>query len=1037
MYNSVTQELINNVPEIDGINSSELSQYLTRVFAKIISLRDKVNRNLSIMSDEIVQLRKLANNLELMTALQKEPDHRTSCAFVAATAHHLLHQIRSREQQDLNVDQVPSIISSMVMFLIAGSPADASEVASGAIVIEGENIKDYLFKAIIDLAKGRIGFIRTSVAPQREYTDELWETEAQDYLWSLLFKGLQQLADSLLGFSFGKETYFGKAKDLSILSASGNELNEIHCYPGTYHLAVLLELLEDKLLKTGIINVPNPINIDNEEWLGFLKRLAVTRPYLWANHFDAIATGFLDKGKSAVLAFPTGAGKTTVSELKIASAVMGGSSVLYLVPTHALEDQVKRDLGRLFENIGGDGMEFGAEFTEADESLAIINVMTPERCLTLLSTKPEEFHHLGLIVFDEFHLISGKVDRADQRSLDAMFCLLRLFSEIPGTDYMLISAMVENSEEIAAWVSSVTGRECLAFNSKWKPTRQLQACVVFPKRQINYLEEQIFKYRTEAERPVPTNRGFLAGIKAHAYQLFSLENVWNPNKVQEFYMGRLLNNQLPLVVNPQWRLTSNRNKVAASLAAGFVRQGIKTIVFVDNPTFTNSTAIELASQLGPRRIDTESFQAINAFKIDALKTELGDIKHSYFHLEQQVAVHHGLLMPVERLLNEASFKKIDGLHALVATATLAQGINLPAEVVIIAGDDRFDEDTDNREPLQPHEILNTAGRAGRAGSSAQGIVLLVPGKIITFENKDKAPEEWLDLREKIFSKSDQCLNILDPMSRFLDEVASAKEEGTLTPISENLLLRLHIDQNSSHSAENVFNKSFAYFRADDAAKVNLNAKISKVVQRRENMGLDILYHPWVEAASLKTGIDPVIIDQLSNSLLKLDVDEFLEFSVQHWIGWFLRWINNDVDRLVGMFPTEGSRAQIARALGLPVTTYRLSQLPSKILELEPIIYMYIGGGTYKQIDELIVGRGDDYLKKARRFALRFIPHLSYAIGAMVLILRERYKDEVEFTFLIKQLATMVREGIDTEEKMMFKLSNRSYLRVQCHKMFGS
>jgi replicative superfamily II helicase len=58
---------------------------------------------------------------------------------------------------------------------------------------------------------------------------------------------------------------------------------------------------------------------------------------------------------------------------------------------------------------------------------------------------------------------------------------------------------------------------------------------------------------------------------------------------------------------------------------------------------------------------------------------------------------------------------------LVATSTLAQGMNLPSEVVIIAGDSRFNQDANRMERLEAHELLNAAGRAGRAGEVSQGI----------------------------------------------------------------------------------------------------------------------------------------------------------------------------------------------------------------------------------------------------------------------------------------------------------------------------
>jgi hypothetical protein len=51
----------------------------------------------------------------------------------------------------------------------------------------------------------------------------------------------------------------------------------------------------------------------------------------------------------------------------------------------------------------------------------------------------------------------------------------------------------------------------------------------------------------------------------------------------------------------------------------------------------------------------------------------------------------------------------------------------------ISGDSRFDPDADKMKKLEAHELLNAAGRAGRAGEGAQGFVLLVPSKVIDFD----------------------------------------------------------------------------------------------------------------------------------------------------------------------------------------------------------------------------------------------------------------------------------------------------------------
>ncbi|TIU14371.1 MAG: hypothetical protein E5W53_30730, partial [Mesorhizobium sp.] len=72
---------------------------------------------------------------------------------------------------------------------------------------------------------------------------------------------------------------------------------------------------------------------------------------------------------------------------------------------------------------------------QLDAQLKEIEVMTPERCLAMLSFAPEAFSDVGLLVFDECHLLSpqsGKIRRA----LDGMLCVLAFNHIAPDADLL-------------------------------------------------------------------------------------------------------------------------------------------------------------------------------------------------------------------------------------------------------------------------------------------------------------------------------------------------------------------------------------------------------------------------------------------------------------------------------------------------------------------------------------------------------------------------------------------------------------------------
>ena len=190
------------------------------------------------------------------------------------------------------------------------------------------------------------------------------------------------------------------------------------------------------------------------------ERINSCRPYLWDNHIDALQQGFLHHGTSSVITFPTGAGKSTLVELKIMKAIAAGQKVVYIVPTHSLESQVKENMAWLLGIDDQQPFSIDKEFTmiDAGEEENQVMVMTPERCSTIIALNPSSFDEVGLVIIDEFHIIS-ETEKENHRAIGAMFCLLALLAKRPDADYMLVSAMVENGKEISEWIAKETGRE--------------------------------------------------------------------------------------------------------------------------------------------------------------------------------------------------------------------------------------------------------------------------------------------------------------------------------------------------------------------------------------------------------------------------------------------------------------------------------------------------------------------------------------------------------------------------------------------------
>jgi ATP-dependent RNA helicase DOB1 len=1052
MYNRNTEEKISGIPPIGDIDPNRLPQELTRIYAQIVSLRRQVADGTINSQDESLRLaldflRQLANNLETILLTFSNHSRKESIAFVAATANSLIYKmgLGNRESDALlEIDTISPYVASVILFLIGNSQADAAEMSFSLYSTASLNLtQQRLISCVIALAKGNLTDIVNTYFNEEEIIAQTDHQEmALNYLWRELGLGIKFIATKLMG-NVGEDqrnNHFDSVYDLAV--SESNVFNQKNVFAGPYRLAKLLRILEGDIYNRAIIDIPTPSGVDSGLWQLFLEKLAGERPYLWENHKQAINTNFLNPGTSAVLTLPTGAGKSTLAELKIASCLYAGKRAIYLAPTHALEDQINRNLRNLFTEYESERFELDGEYTEFEEldSFPIL-VMTPERCLTLLNISPDFFHSVGLVVFDEFHLIHGTDIKRDRRSVDAMYCLISLFTLIPQADYLLISAMVENGDEIREWLNQITGRDCLLFNSTWKPTRQLHGCLVFEDADIKKLNRQIGIQRSTRESlkpPLRLKRNM--AIAPHCF--FSLKNIWETDKDEDYFRAQVLEGTVLLGINERWRLTSNRNDIAAKLGAHFSLLGLKTLIFVDDPRVANATSQKIIGELRNISNTYDEYLKEKDYFINCLKLELGSIEHSYFHGSENVGVHHGLLLPIERNLIEQYFKQTNGAIALVATATLAQGINLPAEIVIIAGDDRFDDDAEGRERVDPHVLLNAAGRAGRAGQSSQGAVILIPGEIVTIEGSTIS-NRWWQLKNEVFSKGDQCLKIEDPLEYLLDSLQENADQLDDTQI--NILYRFKSEKLLENDTRKLLSNSFYAHKAfKNGNSENFRAQVKCLLDRKnelDNLSLDIM---WIKEISFKIGVDPSIVIELSNAIDQENFDEFASRSIAELIEWFFAWLQSN-NTILGMVFTKASAInQIKRAIGLKQDQfYTPQEILEKINILGQVLKGYIQGMTLKELNDLIPNstRPDKspYLVKARNFVIRLIPELSYAFGFLAMVIIEKAKQRglqsKELSWNIRTLASCIREGLDSSEKLFYKKNQGLQMRVETHVAF--
>lgn len=1026
MFDPITEKLIKDIPQFDDIDVERLPQLLSSVYAHIISAKSQLaNGQLPLLIgdfDETVRtLNKLIFGLEALMIQDLYQKHVESLAFVTATAYSLKNMLlQQQEESVVSMDYISSDVSTVLHYLIADAVTDAVEVARKFHT--ADDIQGSLLRYIRMLAEGKLKEIVESETTKEEFHGD-YQEYAINLLMNELCEGIKDVALHFLGNTTIKPTE--RLEQVLLLSSYQiEEFDQIDTYVGIRKIARLLLGVTKHLERAALINIPVPEGVDADQWKSFLyKRCMQGRPFIWRNHGFAIYNRFLDLGVSSIFTYPTGAGKSTIVQLKIASSILADRRVIVLVPTHALESQMKRELSAIFKENFSEQMFAGGEFSEyfEEENKQSIVVMTPERCLTVLGDASDKFNDVGLVVFDEFHLLGAQESGNDSRSLTAMFTMLEIFEKLPQVDFVLLSAMVKNSHDIADWLKSVTHRECLVFDNKWKPTRQLQGCLVYEQAEIKLLQNKARTYSQHKNK-----KKLVASMLATPWCLFCLKTVWNSQKVRDYSKVKLLNHQISLGISPTTRkLTPNRNQVACQIASAFVQNGLRVMIFVDTPRSAQS--IQKNAKDAIPLVDLSALFAQNQAKIDQLTLELGDFTYSYLLNQTSCAVHHGLLLPEERDLMEQSYRQEHGVHLIAATPTLAQGVNLPADVVTIAGYDRYDVNTGGRETLKAHEILNAAGRAGRAGFNSYGAVILIPNHVLAMQD-NTIGNEWQEIKDRVFAGGDQCFVIKDPIERMVGKVLNYGK--AVNRDEEILLYRLGDDEKNIKRKLSYSFGSYLRRKENKEPLENDSEALARLVQSEEKDN-------FLQNVSVKYGVN---MDSLSFIQKWVDAQTFgdlMGMRPVELVGAFFE-LTKTSDGILESLMANPTVVEVIKGILQIEEENSLYIGDLDIDKLKDLTIAYMEGKNFHDISELLPqSTGNEHLKNVRRFVLSVIPSVSYAIGIFSKLLKRKADNEnVHIDGDILFLATIVKEGVISASMLRYK-EKHFLMRVACHEEFLS
>lgn len=191
---------------------------------------------------------------------------------------------------------------------------------------------------------------------------------------------------------------------------------------------------------------------------------------------------------------------------------------------------------------------------------------------------------------------------------------------------------------------------------------------------------------------------------------------WRPTPLKEgvFLDGEILftdntRRKVPVKKDPLW-----------SLVADSIAEGGQCLVFVNTRRSTETLATKFARFAG-EVMGEPSMEGVDELAEDrGEQTTIGKTLRSC--VKKGVAFHNAGLTNEQRRFVESNFKK-GNIKCIVATPTLAAGINLPARRVIIRDVTRFENGGQSAIPVM--EIKQMCGRAGRPRFDPYGEAVLI------------------------------------------------------------------------------------------------------------------------------------------------------------------------------------------------------------------------------------------------------------------------------------------------------------------------
>ncbi|MDQ6421383.1 DEAD/DEAH box helicase [Paenibacillus sp. LHD-117] len=518
---------------VEDLNGEDIRELLLKITIENtrVNIFKATNSDGVIDEEEISLLDRLAKSLLLRIVFDNEVEFSLieSAALVCAQVYETLSPPLNEVIYTLEDNTYLNRVMTSLLYYVSGYDPNAKQSVSelGGRILIDESVESRLMANLIYFSQFKIRDINSI----RNGNEELIQPQNIIQLKQLSRNALYYELDDCLNLIKQELINYHTSWNRDIKSKL-KRLFELatDCNEQTISLISLILLVLDKVLASRAISVILPPSDCLEGvWSIHMQAYINEGVYLiWPPHKEAIDKGILNE-QNNIVAIPTGTGKSLIAEHKIISSLQRGQIVIYLSPTLALCRQISGRMRKILDVqslISGSSLLVDdlESFDELDDhETKLILVMTPEKCSTLLKNRQDIFQNVILCVVDEFHNIK---EGSRGALLDSL--LARLSEAAPNSTYLLLSALIDNSEILPKWLENLNHKDVQTTFTRWRPSRTIRGFIAHPQIEYNQAlrNAKLSKKKTYSEE-----------IETDLF--FCVQDVWSQNERQSAYPIRI------------------------------------------------------------------------------------------------------------------------------------------------------------------------------------------------------------------------------------------------------------------------------------------------------------------------------------------------------------------------------------------------------------------------------------------------------------------------------------------------------------------